>query len=79
MFQIYEDFLTYKSGVYKHVTGKLLGGHAVAFIGYGTDAGTDYWLVKNSWNSEWGDGGTFKIVRGTDEAQVEQMMAIMEF
>ena len=33
-------------------------GHAVAFIGYGTsETGADYWLVKNSWNEEWGDGG----------------------
>jgi cathepsin B len=46
-FTVYEDFLTYKSGVYKHVTGKGLGGHAVALIGYGTDpTAGDYWLVK---------------------------------
>ena len=44
-FTVYEDFPTYKSGVYKHVTGAALGGHAVAFIGWGTLAGTDYWLV----------------------------------
>ena len=49
-FTVYEDFLTYKSGVYKHVTGKGLGGHAVAIIGYGTDPSAgSYWLVKNSW------------------------------
>jgi cathepsin B len=28
-FRVYQDFMTYKSGVYHHVTGKLLGGHAV--------------------------------------------------
>merc|ERR1711924_10636 len=74
-FEIYEDFLTYKSGVYKHITGKALGGHAVAFIGYGTDSGgTDYWLCKNSWNEQWGDSGTFKIARGTNEVGIEAMM-----
>lgn len=74
-FTIYADFLTYKSGVYKHVTGSMLGGHAVAFIGYGTDSSAgDYWLVKNSWNEQWGDSGTFKIARGTDECGIEQEM-----
>jgi cathepsin B len=78
-FTVYEDFPTYKSGVYKHVSGKALGGHAVEVIGYGTDAGTDYWLVKNSWTEMWGDGGTFKSVRGTNECGIESQVAAIEF
>ena len=31
-FTVYEDFPTYRSGVYKHVTGNALGGHAVTFV-----------------------------------------------
>merc|ERR1712126_515518 len=38
--------------------------HAVTVIGYGTQGGVDYWLVKNSWGSWWGDNGFFKIKRG---------------
>lgn len=45
------------SGVYKHVTGSALGGHAVKIMGWGTENGTPYWLVANSWNSDWGDKG----------------------
>jgi len=78
-FTVYADFETYKSGVYTHKTGSALGGHAVSFIGYGTDSGTDYWLVKNSWNDQWGDGGTFKIARGTNECGIEDEMAIINF
>jgi len=78
-FTVYADFETYKTGVYKHTSGSALGGHAVAFIGYGTEAGEDYWLVKNSWNDQWGDGGTFKIARGSNECGIEDEMAIINF
>eukprot|EP00295_Goniomonas_pacifica_P018108 CAMPEP_0175855522 /NCGR_PEP_ID=MMETSP0107_2-20121207/27972_1 /TAXON_ID=195067 ORGANISM="Goniomonas pacifica, Strain CCMP1869" /NCGR_SAMPLE_ID=MMETSP0107_2 /ASSEMBLY_ACC=CAM_ASM_000203 /LENGTH=316 /DNA_ID=CAMNT_0017171491 /DNA_START=8 /DNA_END=958 /DNA_ORIENTATION=+ len=63
-FTVYEDFLHYKSGVYKHTSGSALGGHAVKMIGYGTENGQDYWLVQNSWTTSWGDGGYFKIAPG---------------
>lgn len=40
-----QDFAHYKSGVYKHITGYALGGHAVKLIGWGTsDDGEDYWV-----------------------------------
>jgi len=63
-FTVYEDFPTYKSGVYQHTTGKALGGHAIKLIGWGTENDTDYWLAVNSWNNTWGDKGTFKIKQG---------------
>jgi cathepsin B len=79
-FTVYADFPTYKSGVYRHKTGAALGGHAVACIGWGTDpTGGDYWIVKNSWNEEWGDGGTFKIARGTDECGIEDEVSGINF
>jgi len=70
-FTVYADFESYKSGVYYHVTGPELGGHAVKIIGWGVDNGMDYWLVANSWNVEWGEKGFFKIRRGTDECGIE--------
>ena len=63
-FTVYEDFLTYKSGVYSHQTGSALGGHAIKCIGWGVENGEDYWLCVNSWNNTWGDEGTFKILMG---------------
>ncbi|XP_057534627.1 cathepsin B-like protease 2 [Amaranthus tricolor] len=72
-FDVYEDFAHYKSGVYKHLTGEYLGGHAVKLIGWGTSAeGEDYWLVANQWNRSWGDDGYFKIARGTNECGIEE-------
>ncbi|KAF4677872.1 hypothetical protein FOL47_008937 [Perkinsus chesapeaki] len=63
-FTVYEDFPYYKSGVYKHIRGAELGGHAVKIIGWGVDQDQPYWLVVNSWNDNWGDKGTFKIAFG---------------
>lgn len=52
---VYEDFMTYGGGVYKHVTGSQLGGHAVSLIGY--DDTKRAWLIRNSWGEEWGEKG----------------------
>ncbi|EYU46892.1 hypothetical protein ABFS82_04G000300 [Erythranthe guttata] len=72
-FTVYEDFAHYKSGVYKHVTGDEMGGHAVKLIGWGTsDDGEDYWLLANQWNKSWGDDGYFMIRRGTNECGIEE-------
>jgi len=70
-FSVYADFPQYKSGVYIHKTGQMLGGHAIKLIGWGTEENVDYWLVANSWNPDWGDNGFFKIRRGTDECGIE--------
>jgi len=70
-FTVYEDFESYTSGVYQHVSGKSLGGHAVKMIGWGVDNGTPYWTVVNSWNESWGEKGTFRILRGSNECGIE--------
>eukprot|EP01116_Phalansterium_solitarium_P008555 TRINITY_DN22482_c0_g1_i1.p1 TRINITY_DN22482_c0_g1~~TRINITY_DN22482_c0_g1_i1.p1 ORF type:complete len:326 (-),score=86.12 TRINITY_DN22482_c0_g1_i1:238-1215(-) len=71
-FTVYEDFLSYKSGVYQHTTGDALGGHVIKIIGFGTTAdGTKYWQCQNSWTTYWGDGGYFQILRGSDECGIE--------
>lgn len=72
-FKVFSDILHYKSGVYQHAAGaEPRGGHAVKLIGYGVENGTKYWLLTNSWNSDWGDGGFFKMLRGENECEIEQ-------
>jgi len=70
-YTVYEDFLSYKSGVYQHKAGSQLGGHAVRILGWGVENSTPYWLVANSWNSDWGDKGFFKIIRGKNDCGIE--------
>ena len=73
-FNVYSDFPLYKSGVYSHTSSVELGGHAIKILGWGTENSTPYWLVANSWNSDWGTDGYFKILRGSDECGIESGM-----
>jgi cathepsin B len=70
-FTVYDDFPTYRSGVYKHTSRKFLGGHAVTLVGYGELDGQKYWKIKNSWNENWGNNGHFLIARGNNECGIE--------
>ena len=49
--------------------------HAVVVVGYGIDeaSGMKFWIVKNSWGTEWGESGYFRIRRGTNELSIESM------
>lgn len=70
-FTVYNDFLTYKTGVYHHTSGSALGGHAIKIVGWGVESGSPYWLVANSWNEGWGNNGYFRIRRGNNECGIE--------
>lgn len=48
-----------------------MGLHSVKIIGWGEENHLPYWLLVNSWGLEFGDKGTFKILRGTNECDVE--------
>ena len=59
IFAVYNDFFSYTGGVYHYVTGGLAGYHAVLLVGY--DDPGQYFIVKNSWGTWWGEAGYFKI------------------
>ncbi|KIH54151.1 papain family cysteine protease [Ancylostoma duodenale] len=70
---VYTDFYDYKEGIYVHTGGSEEGGHAVKIIGWGKENGTPYWLIANSWNTDFGEnGGYFRILRGSNHCKIEQ-------
>lgn len=56
-------FQLYQSGVLDSTACGTQLDHAVAAVGYGTDAasGKEYYIVRNSWSAAWGDQGYIKI------------------
>lgn len=67
---VYTDFFSYRSGIYSLASGccpdsrtcpncHYEGGHAVLIVGY--DDEDEYFIVKNSWGTGWGESGYFKI------------------
>eukprot|EP01100_Stratorugosa_tubuloviscum_P009302 TRINITY_DN389_c0_g1_i3.p1 TRINITY_DN389_c0_g1~~TRINITY_DN389_c0_g1_i3.p1 ORF type:complete len:493 (-),score=196.99 TRINITY_DN389_c0_g1_i3:104-1504(-) len=81
-FEVYSDFHTYSGGVYTHKSSNdllsdnlpwELVNHAVCAVGWGFDpvSNLPYWIVKNSWSSDWGLEGYFWILKGSDECGIE--------
>jgi len=62
-------FQLYKGGVLTGACGTRID-HGVLLVGYGTDKGKDYWLIKNSWGSGWGESGYVRIERNTNECGI---------
>lgn len=65
--------LNYTGGIFCDTTNATDVDHAISITGYGIDPITQqkYWLVRNSWGSQWGEQGFFKLCRGTNNIQIE--------
>ena len=59
--------------VFEDTTGDTDLDHSISVVGYGTDeaSGKDYWIMRNSWGSYWGDNGHARVVRGKNSLGIE--------
>jgi len=48
------------------------GGHAIQIIGWGKEDGVDFWWIANSWGTDWGLGGYFRMKMNIEKCQLEQ-------
>jgi cathepsin X len=65
----------YTGGIYNDTTGDTSIVHEVSVVGWGVENGVKYWTVRNSWGSHWGEGGFFRVVRGTNNIGIESECA----
>jgi C1A family cysteine protease len=61
-FIVYQDFLAYKGGIYRHVSGNNSGGTSTCCVGYNDVQ--KYWICKLSWGTGFGESGYFRIAYG---------------
>ncbi|KAM3289601.1 low-temperature-induced cysteine proteinase [Capsicum chacoense] len=70
-----KDFQHYKSGIFTGRCGTAVD-HGVVAVGYGTENGMDYWIVRNSWGTSWGETGYLKMERNIASRQGKCGLAI---
>lgn len=67
-----DDFVySYRGGIYKDVLKDKDVDHDVEVVGWGEEDGVQYWHVRNSWGTYWGELGFFRIERGVNALQIE--------
>lgn len=63
----------YRSGIARPAgCSKSQLNHGVLLTAYGNENGTPFWTLKNSWGSEWGDNGFFRLYRGDNTCGVAE-------
>lgn len=68
--RVYNDFFAYKSGIYVKSTGASVAGyHCITIVGYNDSQ--QYWLIKNSWGSGWGENGFGRIKYGQADLLID--------
>ena len=65
------DWQLYQSGIYNPTEDQCSSSpydqdHGVIVVGYGSENGLDYWIIRNSWGEDWGENGYMRLARGSN-------------
>ena len=65
------DWQLYQRGIYNPTEEECSSSpyeqdHGVIVVGYGSENGLDYWIIRNSWGEDWGEGGYMRLARGSN-------------
>jgi cathepsin X len=61
----------YTGGIFCDETGDMNIVHDISVVGYGVENGQKYWMVRNSWGTQFGEDGFFRVCRGTNNIAIE--------
>ena len=77
---VYDDFYPeWNGGVYQQNSDEFVFGHVITIVGYDDNWGNEnegYWICKNSWGTEWGENGWFRIAYR--ECEIENNVYYLE-
>jgi len=54
-------FQTYTSGILNSTACGTTLDHAVLAVGWGSENGQEYWIIRNSWSADWGENGYIRL------------------
>eukprot|EP00096_Caligus_rogercresseyi_P003164 TRINITY_DN157_c0_g2_i1.p1 TRINITY_DN157_c0_g2~~TRINITY_DN157_c0_g2_i1.p1 ORF type:complete len:630 (+),score=116.89 TRINITY_DN157_c0_g2_i1:138-2027(+) len=61
----------YTGGIFNDKTGDKNLVHDISVVGYGHENGENFWRIRNSWGTYWGEKGYFRLVRGINNLAIE--------
>ena len=70
-------FQHYEEGIFAGCKSKETT-HSVAVVGYGSERGQDYWIIKNSWGPNWGEKGFIRMKRGVGMCGIGKTIVTVE-
>ncbi|GKY99727.1 hypothetical protein MPSEU_000926700 [Mayamaea pseudoterrestris] len=73
-----EPIVDYQGGIVNNTRiWNMLVNHVVSIVGWGMEeaTGQQYWIVRNSWGTYWGEMGYFRIVMGKNALGIESEIA----